>query len=121
MPVDDLGAIGNNESGVTTYYVNISATNVNVDLYVKADGDLLTDSLDVLGLGNETYAVNFTNSSVPDLNRLTMTTGYILIGENLPDASIVYMKFYLDAPVSQPAGTYLNSLDFKAVRNGGPL
>ena len=121
LPVDDLGAVGNNESGVTTYYVNISATNVNVDLYVKADGDLLTDSLDVLGLGNETYAVNFTNSSVPDLNRLTMTTGYILIGENLPDASIVYMKFYLDAPVSQPAGTYLNSLDFKAVRNGGPL
>jgi len=118
LPADDLDAIGNNFDEATTYYVNISAIGINVDLYVKADGDLITIDLDTLGLGNETYVVNNTNSSVPDLNRLTMSTGYVLIGENLPDASTAYMKFYLDAPVSQPAGIYLNNLDFKAVSYG---
>ena len=118
LPADDLDATGNNFDEATTYYVNISATGINVDLYVKADGDLITIDLDTLGLGNETYVVNNTNSSVPDLNRLTMSTGYVLIGENLPDASTAYMKFYLDAPVSQPAGIYLNNLDFKAVSYG---
>ena len=47
-----------------------------------------------------------------------MATDYVMIGEGLPDASAVYMKFYLDAPAAQPAGTYLNNLDFKAVSTG---
>ncbi len=118
LPVDDLHAVGNNELNETDYWVNISATNVNVDLYVRADGDLLNDALDALGLGNETFCVNITNSSVPDLNRFTMNTTYILIGDNLPDETILYLKFYLDAPASQPAGTYLNNLGFKAVSHG---
>jgi len=118
LPADDLNASGNNEDGPTEYYVNVSTENVNVDLYVKADGDLTTVGLDVLGLGNETYVVNITNNSVPDLNRLTMTTDYVLIGQSLVNASVVYMKFYLDAPASQSAGVYLNNLDFKAVRTG---
>ena len=118
LPADDLNASGNNGDDTTEYYVNISTENVNVDLYVKADGNLTTGDLDILVLGNETYVVNVTNSSVPDLNRLTMTTNYYLIGQNLANASVVYMKFYLDAPAAQPAGVYLNNLDFKAVKGG---
>ena len=118
LPTDDLDATGNNEDGATEYYINVSTENVGVDLYVKADDNLTTAGLDVLVLGNETYVVNKTNNTVPDLNRLTMTTSYYLISGSLTNASVVYMKFYLDAPASQPAGTYLNNLDFKAVREG---
>lgn len=121
LPAEDLHAEGNNEENETDYWVNISATSVSVDLYVRADGDLLNDALDAIGLGNETFCVNLTNSSVPDLDRITMNTTYILIGEALSDQSLVYLKFYLDAPASQPAGTYLNNLEFKAVMHGNPV
>jgi parallel beta-helix repeat protein len=118
LPADDLSANGNNGLGATDYYINISAISVTVDLYVKADGDLLNDAWDVLGLGNETYAINTTNSTVPDLDKTVMSTNYVLIGDSLVDGSVVYMKFYLDAPAGQPAGTYTNDLSFKAVMHG---
>ncbi|MCR4327789.1 MAG: LamG domain-containing protein [Nanoarchaeota archaeon] len=118
LPVDDLDAIGNNATGLTYYYINISATNVLVDIYVRANGDLYTDALDVLGLGNETYSVNTTDPTVSNSEVFNMTTNYTLIGGSLEDGSAIYMKFYLDAPSTQPAGIYLNQLQFKAVREG---
>ncbi|MFA5953202.1 MAG: hypothetical protein WC812_01285 [Candidatus Pacearchaeota archaeon] len=117
LPANDLNAEGNNLTGDTLYWVNLSVTATTADLYVKADGDLQTLDLDILGLGNETFCANLTNSSVPDLNRLIMNTSYVLIAEDLP-SSIIYLKFYLDAPSGQAAGTYLNNLDFKAVNHG---
>lgn len=118
LPIDDLDAIGNNYNASTDYYINVSATNTYVDLYVRADGDLLNEALDVLGLGNETYAFSHNDSTVSNLTKYVMTTNYSLIGENLIGNSTIYMKFYLDAPNSQPAGVYLNNLQFKAVRHG---
>lgn len=118
LPANDLDALGNNGAGATLYYLNISATNTLVDLYVKADGNLITDTLDTLGLGNETYSVNTTDPTVSNSQVLTMTTNYSLIGGSLGDGSVIYMKFYLDAPSSQAAGIYLNQLQFKAVRDG---
>ncbi|PJE81320.1 hypothetical protein COU58_03140 [Candidatus Pacearchaeota archaeon CG10_big_fil_rev_8_21_14_0_10_32_42] len=118
LPVDDLDALGNNGSGATYYFINISATNTLVDLYVRADGDLYTESLDILGLGNETYSANTTDPTVSNSQVLTMTTNYVLIGDALGDNSVIYLKFYLDAPSTQAAGTYLNQLQFNAVRDG---
>jgi hypothetical protein len=120
LPSDDLDAVGNNLNDSTDYYLNVSATNTLVDIYVRADGDLLNDALDILGLGNETYAVNLTDSNVTNGNKVTMTTDYVLIADDI-GTSMVYMKFYLDAPASQPAGIYKNILQFKAVRNGQPV
>jgi hypothetical protein len=121
LPVDDLGAIGNNGSGITEYWVNISATATTVDLYVKADGDLLTRDLDVLGLGNETFTYRINNATVDNSTNTTMLTNYINIGTGLEDGDVVYMKFFIDAPSAQPAGVYENQLDFKAVRNGASV
>ena len=121
LPADDLGALGNNEDNATFYYINISVTNTYVDLYVRADGDLLTEAEDRIGLGNETYFVNYTDSTVPSINKLNMTTDYYLIGDDMDDGSVIYLKFYLDAPSSQPAGMYLNNLEFKAVSNSTGL
>jgi len=118
LPADDLGADGNNDPNSTEYYINISATSITVDLYVKADGNLLNADLDVLGLGNETYAINYTNGTVPNPNRLNMTTNYYLIGDGLGNNSTIYFKFYLDALPGQPAGEYANHLNFKAVMHG---
>ena len=118
LPVTYLDATGNNLNGSTGYYVNVSATNTLVDLYVKADGDLHNDALDTLGLGNETYSFSDTDPTLTGLNKSTMSTNYTLIGNGLGDNSVIYMKFYLNAPPTQPAGTYLNSLMFKAVRHG---
>jgi hypothetical protein len=119
IPVTDEDAVGNNESGVTTYFVNISVTNTLADLYVRADGDLLTQALDEIGLGNETFMVNVTEDptvSVGDLK--TMNTTYVLVADQLGDGDIVYLKFFLDAQAGQAAGAYLNALDFKAVKQG---
>ncbi|NCO18087.1 hypothetical protein COT60_02340 [Candidatus Pacearchaeota archaeon CG09_land_8_20_14_0_10_30_9] len=118
LPVNDLDAVGNNLNSSTWYMINISATNTLVDLYVKADGDLYTESLDVLGLGNETYTFNSTDPTVSGSNKTTMTINYSLIGDALGDNSVIYMKFYLDAPSTQSAGIYSNALQFRAVRNG---
>jgi hypothetical protein len=118
LPIDDLDAIGNNGPNETDYYVNISATNTLVDLYVKADGDLFNSGGDSIGLRNETFGVSLNDSTVSNVSKIVMNTSYILIGSGIGDNSTVYMKFYLDAPSSQAAGQYLNQLDFKAVREG---
>jgi len=118
LPVNDLDAIGNNLNGSTLYYINISATNTLVDMYVKADGNLFTADLDEIGLGNETYAVSTNDSTVSNSTKAVMTTNYTLIASSLPDNSTIFMKFYLDAQAGQSAGVYLNQLSFKAVREG---
>ena len=116
LPATNLPANGNNDDWVTGYHVNISATNTLVDLYVRADGNLETVSADILGLGNETYSFNITDNTLVNSSNHTMTTSYFLIGESLDDGDVVYLKFYLSAPSAQPAGTYSNNLEFKAVR-----
>lgn len=121
LPVNDLGAEGNNGDDMTLYYINISTTDITADIYVRADGDLHTLDGDILGLGNETFVVNETNSSVPDFNRLNMSTDYTLIGSDLGNGTVIYLKFYLDAPISQAAGSYFNALEFKAVHHGAVL
>lgn len=117
LPADDLDAIGNNLDNATDYFINISAENTLVDLYVRADGDLRTEDLDIIGLENETFGVSMNDSTVSNVSLDVMSTDYILIGDNLGGNSTIYMKFYLDAPIGQSAGVYLNQLDFKAVRN----
>ncbi len=118
LPADDLNADGNNLGNATSYYLNISATNTLVDLYVKADGDLHTIGLEILNLSNENYTISLTDPNVTGVSKATMTTNYALIADGIGDASVVYMKFYLDAPSAQGAGEYFNNLDFKAVRHG---
>jgi len=118
IPVDDENATGNNGPNATDYYINVSVETVTADIYMRADGDLFNADLDVIKLGNETYAVNTTNSSVPNPSKFSLSTNYVLIASDLGDQSTVYLKFYLDAPASQPAGIYTNNLEFKAVTHG---
>jgi len=120
LPIYNQSAEGNNYDDATDYYVNISVEGGTADLYIKSSSDLMTQGLDVLGLGNETFSYNTTNSSVPDSQKFALTTSYLdnQVGNNLGDGSVIYLKFFLSAPSGQAAGTYNNSLSIKAVPNG---
>jgi len=105
---------------VTLYTVHISATGTTADVYIMADGDLMTAGEDRLGLGNETFSFNATNSTVPSGNNYSLTTSFSdnKIGSNMADDSYIYLKFFLSAPSGQPAGTYRNNVTIKAVPYG---
>jgi len=113
-------AEGNNGNDTTDYFVNISVESGTADIYIRANSDLITSDLDILGLGNETLSYNTTNSSVPSQQKFALTTNFAdnKIGNSLGDGSTVYLKFFIDIPIAQPAGTYNNSLEIKAVPVG---
>ena len=53
-------------------------------------------------------------------NKDILTKNYIdnLVASNIPSGTTVYFKFFLNAPTQQPAGTYNNTVSFKAVPSG---
>lgn len=120
LPIYNQSAEGNNGTGISEYWVNVSVSGGTADLYVKADGNLTTSGGDILVLANETFSYNSTNSSVPSLQKYPLTTVYSdnPIGTGITDGTLVYLKFFLNAPAGQAAGTYNNSLSFKGVPNG---
>ena len=120
VPVVNLSANGNNDTGVTQYDVLIDASGTTVDLYMKADSNLTTGGGDSIGLSNETFAFNTTNSTVPSDVKRALTLNYAdnLIGENLANGTYVYLKFFLNVPASQPPGTYSNNVSITAVPYG---
>jgi hypothetical protein len=123
LPSIDTNASRNyvEPTNITHYYINVSNdSNTLVDFCIKASGDMLNSASDAIGLANETYSNSIsTNSSVPlQSSKVSLSTNYVLIASDLGDQSTVYLKFYLDAPASQPAGIYTNNLEFKAVTHG---
>jgi hypothetical protein len=117
VPVTNLSANGNNGDEITTYSVEVSSSGTNVDVYIKADGDMITGGGERIGLGNETFSYNDTNSSVPSQTKFALTTDFSSnqIGSNLPNGSVIYLKFFLSAPSGQSAGTYINNVEIKGV------
>ncbi|MBI3623719.1 hypothetical protein HY212_06610 [Candidatus Pacearchaeota archaeon] len=121
LPAFNQSALSNNGTGISQYWVNVSVTGGNADLYMKANDNLTTPGGDILSLGNETYSYNSSNSSVPSDFKTSLTTNYSnhKIGDTLPAGNtLVYLKFFLSAPSGQPAGVYNNSLLFEVVQAG---
>lgn len=117
LPATNVNA-GHNYDGVnngTKYYVLVSPDgNTDVDLCIKADGDLLSEASDVLGLGNETYSSALsTNLTSPSLTETPLTLNYVKVGSTIPIGNSSYIRFWLDVPAGQAAGTYNNSVYFK--------
>jgi hypothetical protein len=127
LPATNANATKNYNSTVndawhneTLYWINVSSdSSVNADLCVKADA-LTTSGLDEIGLGNYTWADNVTNNetwpSISDAHE--MTTSYVVGSMNITPGSNDYYRFWLSVPGGQPAGTYNNTVYFKAVEEG---
>ena len=120
LPAFNLSAEGNNGDGDTFYYINISSSS-NVDVYVKADSDLVSDGGNVIGVGNETYSFNLTDSTVPSIVKTPLSLNFLPIITNLPAGfNVVYLKFFLNVDGGQAVGNYNNTLSFIAVESGQP-
>jgi len=119
LPIFNQSADGNNGENNSEYFVNVSVTGGTVDLYVKASGNLMTPGEDVLGLGNETYSYNINYANVSSVVKYPLSLNYAdnKIGDGLTNGEAVYLKFFLSAPSRQSAGTYNNTLLFKAVEH----
>lgn len=122
LPSFDVNAsknyVGENQS--TNYYVLVSSDgNVNVDLCIKADGDLINSVGDRLNLTGETYSSSL-NSSLffPDLNDTSLSLFYVKAGEPASPGQSNFLRFWLDVPGAQPPGTYSNSIFLKAISSG---
>jgi hypothetical protein len=123
LPLENVSAVynynGTNNS--TQYFVQISPdSNINIDICLKADGNLMSSGLDEIGLGNESYSyANETNLTIPSLsNEISFTTEYVLAGTNLEEGTRNYYRFFLDVPSAQASGTYNNSIYFKGTPTG---
>ena len=124
LPATNINATHNYDgtSTGTTYTIDVSTdSNSHVDFCIKANAGLTSAALDVIGLGNETYAaLNLTNSTHPLLsNETSMTTSYVKsYAESIAPGNSSYWRFWLDIPSAQPSGDYNNSVSFEGVVAG---
>jgi len=120
LPQTDLAANGNNGTGVSEYNISISASGCTADVYIKADGDLISGS-DAIRLGNETFCNSTADSEIEDIGCTELTDAYdSIIADGIGDGDKVYLKFFLSIPSGQPAGSYINNIYLKAVKAGDP-
>ena len=66
-----------------------------------------------------TYTYNLSDQTVPNTNRVSMTTNFSQhkIGSNMTNNTYSYLKYYLNVSGSQDPGTYNNNITLKAVPN----
>ncbi|MEM4214814.1 MAG: hypothetical protein QW484_00390 [Candidatus Pacearchaeota archaeon] len=121
LPASNLSAIGNNEISETSYNITIYINgNCRADLYMRAEDDLKTETSQIIGLGNETYCYNLTDPNVPGVACRSITKNFVdnLIGSDLNNTNVIYLKFYLNVPSGQPSGIYKNNITIKGVKAG---
>jgi len=113
----DNPADGNNPSGGTNYWVNVSSdTNVNVDYCIKASGNLASGS-NTIPLSNYFFA-NSTTNNPPLSAKRAFTTTYQKMDTGLGNTVNEYLRFWLTVPAGQAPGTYNNTVYFQAIESG---
>lgn len=113
----DNNAASNGEVN-TTYYIYSADSNTPLDFCVKDDSPLTSSGGGAIGNGNYTFNSSFEPSG-PALPGTAISTSHQTltqqaVGNNMP----VYLRFWLDIPMGQPAGVYGNALTFKAIASG---
>ncbi|MFC2143309.1 FG-GAP repeat domain-containing protein, partial [Candidatus Aenigmatarchaeota archaeon] len=119
IPQTNFSAEGNNGTGPTLYWVNISTIGTDADLHIKADGNLTTGTANI-SIDNQKYSYNITNSSVPSDSTTSLTDAYVLLVENIDDSTLTYLKFFLNVSGNQEPGTYQNNVTIIATQTGVP-
>jgi len=122
LPADNVTAQKNYDAeNKTEYYVIVSNdSNSEMDLCMKAAGNLLNAGLDVIGIGNESYSSSLeSNETLPSLlNETSFSFVYDLAGGDIPIGGQNNLRFWLDVPAGQASGTYNNSIYFKGIISG---
>jgi hypothetical protein len=123
LPATNVNATENYGGGSseTLYYINVSNDgNTPIDICIGANDPLTSSALDVIGVGNETYANSTsTTSTIPLVgNEVALTESYVKSGDAVAVGSQNYYRFWLDIPAIQPSGDYNNTLSFKGVSTG---
>lgn len=124
LPATDLNATDNHNgaNSTTTMWVLLSNdSNVNIDVCTRAQGPLNTTGGAEIGLGNYTWSDSLTTTgSLPSGPSTTAYTTSFAKGNsvNIAPSSKGYYRYWLDVPVGQAAGTYTNTVEYKAVYTG---
>jgi len=105
-------AHNNNGTGITGYHINVSANHTSVNLTIKADS-ALTSGGNTIPLANFNYSYNNSDSTVPGFNKSITTTASV-IGNELVNKSVTWLKFFLTVPTRQAAGNYTNTVTIAA-------
>jgi hypothetical protein len=121
LPATNINATHNYDGVLftgSTYCINVSDDgNTPIDLCLGANADLTNPALDVIEIGNETYANwTSTNATIPyPENETALSTNYAKSGLAIAAGDVNYYRFWLDIPAAQPSGSYNNSVYFKGV------
>ena len=105
-------AHNNNGTGITGYHINVSANQTTVNLTIKVDS-ALTSGGNTIPLANFNYSYNNSDSTVPGFNKSITTTASV-IGNELVNKSVTWLKFFLTVPTRQAAGNYTNTVTIAA-------
>ncbi len=103
----------------TTMSVDVSSdSNTNVNVCVRANTDLTNPGGVIIPLGGYTFsnstANNITTPSDPSNTRV-MLVAFQDTSQNIPRGSSDFFRFFLDIPAGQEAGTYNDTIIFRAV------
>ena len=123
LPVTDDNATGNwvdvptdNSSG---YWAIVDTDgNIPIDFCLHANGAMTTSGGGVIGLGNETYTSNVTSSNFTSPyigDQIALQTSSTETSSDIYPGNYTYWRFWLDVPAAQEAGSYNNTLTFKAI------
>ncbi len=120
----DINATDNYKNGSrSALFIALSSdSNTNVDFCIKANEDLMNNSVIRLGIGNMTWNYSTTTDSTsppgPD-NSTSMNKTYYGVGDtSITPGSNEYYRFWLDIPSDQAAGAYNNTVEFRVVQTG---
>lgn len=103
----------------TTYYISADAANsLNLDLCVNASGNLSTAGGDTIPLaGNYSFndsALNTSLFSTYPGRDFNTSPGKKANTTSIAPGGRAYFRFFLNVPDNQPAGTYTNTISFRA-------
>jgi len=113
-------AEGNNGDGATSYNITISAKGCNADVYIKGNQSALVSDSNQILIQNMSVANSTTDDTLTGVDYNPIGTSFAdrLIGKNLADGTVLYLKFKLEIPANQPTGVYVAGLKFQAIESG---
>lgn len=117
----DWNATGNNHAGETDYNVSIQSEGTNVDVFIRASGNLTRGGgVENITLDNQKFTNSTSDRSVDGIVKSLFTKLFTdnRVAESVTSGSNVHLKFFLNVPGSTGAGSYVNNVTIKAIEEG---